>query len=510
MKKTFKRILCALMSFVMVFTILGGSMTSYADTITNVLVSAKYNQTMARSMLDNINSFRTGKDAWYWNEDNKTKTVCNLSKIQYDYDLEQVAMQRAAEIVLSVNHARPDGSAWYTVFDDFGQYTNLAIDIGENLSAGAYNTTVKDNTPANDSFKGWREDDKDYLGQGHRRNMLASKFTCVGIACVNIGNTYYFVAEFGSKATNPAKTTAVDTTKNVKVKVAESMVESCTMTLPNSAINLGVGSTAALTPTTTAQLSLKDYWNPQAKTVKVTVYPSYKSGNTGIAAINGYNVTAKGSGSTTLNVSALGKSGKITFNAVSIPATSITSLTPTAYGFKVDWSKVNETTGYQIQYSTNSDFSGAATIYGGPKNTTSNTITGRACGTKYYVRVRTYITLADGSRVWGDWSPAKAITTTAKPSTTSITSVSGVSCGFKVNWSKISNTTGYQIQYSTRSDFNGGAYVYGGATNTTSNTVTGRARNTKYYVRVRTYKTLADGTRVWGNWTSAVAVTTKK
>lgn len=200
----------------------------------------------------------------------------------------------------------------------------------------------------------------------------------------------------------------------------------------------------------------------------------------------------------------------LTVNDLTKPGnTSITSLTNTAYGFKVNWSKVNDTTGYQIQYSTKSNFSGAATVYGGAKNTTTNTITGRACGTKYYVRVRTYRTLADGSRVWGNWSGPKSITTTAKPSTTSIKSVSGVSCGFKVNWTKISNTTGYQLQYSTRSDFKGGAYVYGGATNTTSTTVTGRARNTKYYVRVRTYKTLADGTRVWGNWTSAKAVYTK-
>ncbi len=202
--------------------------------------------------------------------------------------------------------------------------------------------------------------------------------------------------------------------------------------------------------------------------------------------------------------------GKQTFSYEIKPrTTAITSASATAYGFKVNWNKIGETTGYQIQYSTKSDFSGAATVYGGAANTTSKTITGRAAGTKYYIRVRTYKNIGNSEYVWGNWSSAKAVTTPSKPNNTTTKSVSGVVNGFKVNWTKVSNTTGYQIQYSTRSDFNGAATVYGGAANTTSKTITGRAAGTKYYVRVRTYKTLADGSRVWGNWTSAKAVTTK-
>ena len=34
--------------------------------------TAMYGQSEARSMLSEVNSFRTGSDAWYWDEDNET------------------------------------------------------------------------------------------------------------------------------------------------------------------------------------------------------------------------------------------------------------------------------------------------------------------------------------------------------------------------------------------------------------------------------------------------------
>lgn len=74
-----------------------------------------YRQSEARNMLSEINGFRTGSNAWYWNEDNETKTECTgLSELSYDYELEKVAMQRAAELVVSFSHTRPNGTDCYT------------------------------------------------------------------------------------------------------------------------------------------------------------------------------------------------------------------------------------------------------------------------------------------------------------------------------------------------------------------------------------------------------------
>ena len=68
-----------------------------------VSISVKYGQTEARTILDMINEARTNSEhAWYWNKDDTTKTFCtDLKELEYDYDLERVAMKRAAEIALS-------------------------------------------------------------------------------------------------------------------------------------------------------------------------------------------------------------------------------------------------------------------------------------------------------------------------------------------------------------------------------------------------------------------------
>lgn len=70
-----------------------------ANTNTAVQLGVTYQQTDARGMLQLVNDFRASDQAWYWNEDDQTKTDLSgkLQPFTYDYKLEQVAMQRAAE-----------------------------------------------------------------------------------------------------------------------------------------------------------------------------------------------------------------------------------------------------------------------------------------------------------------------------------------------------------------------------------------------------------------------------
>ncbi len=189
-----------------------------------------------------------------------------------------------------------------------------------------------------------------------------------------------------------------------------------------------------------------------------------------------------------------------------LPA-KLNSVSAVANGFTVKWSKVAEATGYQVQYSTRSDFVGAETVYGGNANTTSCTVKGKANGKKYYVRVRAYITFAAGNRLWGDWSDAKAVTTPSAPAKPTLNSVGALANGFKANWKKVSGVTGYQIQYSTKSNFSGAATVYAGDAKAVSKSITGRAAGTKYYVRIRAYKKVSGGT-LYGAWSASKAVTT--
>ena len=77
-----------------------------------------------------------------------------------------------------------------------------------------------------------------------------------------------------------------------------------------------------------------------------------------------------------------------------------------------------------------------------------------------------------------------------------------ISKGFTLKWNKqASQTTGYQIQYATRSDFSNAATVTITNPNTTSTTIKGRAGNTRYYVRVRTYKKV-NGKTFFSGWNS--------
>ena len=159
-----------------------------AETATTpVSISVQYGQTEARTILNMINEMRTSStDAWYWKQDDTTKTYCtNLQPLQYDYDLEKTAMQRAAEIAIIYSHTRPNNKDTFSAFYENSVYYTYA---GENIAAG-YGTADSVND-------GWREDNELYAGQGHRRNMLNSKFNCVGIGHVYYNGFHYWVENF--------------------------------------------------------------------------------------------------------------------------------------------------------------------------------------------------------------------------------------------------------------------------------------------------------------------------
>ncbi|MGN0528294.1 MAG: fibronectin type III domain-containing protein, partial [Eubacterium sp.] len=93
---------------------------------------------------------------------------------------------------------------------------------------------------------------------------------------------------------------------------------------------------------------------------------------------------------------------------------------------------------------------------------------------------------------------------------TSISSVSAGSKKFTVKWKKQSTqVTGYQIQYSTSSKFTSPKTVTVSSYKTTSKTISKLKSKKKYYVRVRTYKTVGK-TKYYSSWSKAKSITTKK
>ena len=118
--------------------------------------------------------------------------------------------------------------------------------------------------------------------------------------------------------------------------------------------------------------------------------------------IGEYKVTAKFTGDTTNYNAIPDKTAKLTI----VPkGTKLSKLTKGSKQFKATWkAQKTETTGYELQYATNSKFtSGKKTVNIKKNKTTSSTVKKLKAKKKYYVRIRTYKTV-NGKKYYSGWS----------------------------------------------------------------------------------------------------------
>ena len=100
-------------------------------------------------------------------------------------------------------------------------------------------------------------------------------------------------------------------------------------------------------------------------------------------------------------------------------------------------------------------------------------------------------------------------TETVKPKKTSIKKLSKGKKKFTVTWAKVSGVKGYQIQYSSDKKFKkNNKSVTVTKQKTTKATVKKLKAKKKYYVRVRTYKTV-NGKKIYSSWSKVKSVKTK-
>ena len=96
------------------------------------------------------------------------------------------------------------------------------------------------------------------------------------------------------------------------------------------------------------------------------------------------------------------------------------------------------------------------------------------------------------------------------PKGTEIKKLKAGVASFKVKWAKQNkNITGYQIQYSTSESFSLKKSVFVNKPNATAKTVKGLSVDKKYYVRVRTYKSVK-GKMVYSSWSKVKKVKVTK
>lgn len=96
-----------------------------------------------------------------------------------------------------------------------------------------------------------------------------------------------------------------------------------------------------------------------------------------------------------------------------------------------------------------------------------------------------------------------------RPKTPTLKSVSKLSRGFLVKWSKVSSVSGYQIQYSTNKKFTRSRIGTVEKKSATSVRVIRLSAKKKYYVRIRSFK-YANGSTYYSSWSKTKNVTTKR
>ena len=149
----------------------------------------------------------------------------------------------------------------------------------------------------------------------------------------------------------------------------------------------------------------------KAITQNVTV----KVGNTVLKNGTDYTVSYSNNkkvGKATVKITGKGKYGGVITKTFKInPAKQkIQKLTAKSKAFFIDWAQKGSATGYEIQYTTNSKFTGAKKVTITNNKTDKTTVSKLSANKKYYVRVRSYTTVG-GTKYYGAWSAVKNVTT---------------------------------------------------------------------------------------------------
>lgn len=166
----------------------------------------------------------------------------------------------------------------------------------------------------------------------------------------------------------------------------------------------------------------------------------------------------------------------------------------------VKWKKQSGITGYQIQYSTKTDFSKAKTVSTNAA-AVSKVLSGLTKNATYHIRIRSYKTVGS-EKLYSAWSASKSIKinkgvvkTYAKTPTIS---VKAHDTEFKntISWKKLTGASGYDVYYKKGAN---GSWKKAGTT-TALSYIHKVGHGVRYYYKVRAYQELADGSRIYGKF----------
>lgn len=218
-----------------------------------------------------------------------------------------------------------------------------------------------------------------------------------------------------------------------------------------------------------------------------------------------------GMGSRTITVYGIGNytgSVDVTFKVIPAKISGLKISKTTSSSIKLSWKSDSycATDYYQIY-----DIAKGKIIATVDSYTTSYTVKKLKAGKKYSYKVRGY-SKENGEKYYGEW---KTIEASTLPKSTTLSSVkSEKKKTLTVKWKKQSAATGYQVQYSTNSKFKKGATktLTIKKNKQISSKISKLKSGKKYYVKVRTYKTLkinGKSTKVYSAWSSVKSAKVK-
>ncbi len=222
------KLVCIILTLTLVFSLIMPASKLLAADIQTISFHVQYGQTDARKMADMVNELRA--------QNGKTA-------ITYDYNLEKVAMQRAAEIAVMYNkgedaqtHYRPDGATYKQTLSDFGfNVSPRGILYGENILFGTQDSMKLDG--AFGKFSGDEDNTTQMLGN----------YTIMGIGHVKIEEkTDFWVQIFATRGTPGSFTDPVDGDTVVSVKVDPAFVTDVSVTYAYGDHSVGTGDTVAV------------------------------------------------------------------------------------------------------------------------------------------------------------------------------------------------------------------------------------------------------------------------
>lgn len=164
-----------------------------------------YDQTFARNELfPKLNEARMNKENW-WLCDNDTNPIVldtpPTKAYVYDTELEKAAMQRAADLLFSYIHARPNKMNFAEVYEQLNNPYQWAYNYNEMISfapmytTDAYDKLVLIEPTAEGIVYGFMESYENMPGaQLHRKCILTDKYYRIGIGVVKLADGHRFVA----------------------------------------------------------------------------------------------------------------------------------------------------------------------------------------------------------------------------------------------------------------------------------------------------------------------------